>query len=164
MERWRYWALSEFISITLPPINVWVGLNFRTEFFPVDDLLGDTVDLAGETVDLAGDPDFFCLGNVCARGAGERFMIIWLEDDWASSIEEDCASTEEDFSSKEEELASMEEDMASMEEELASKEEELASMEEDSASIDEDFASMEEVFVSKEEELAAENEEPDSVE
>jgi len=112
MERWRYWALSEFISITLPAINVWVGLNFRTEFFPVDDLLGDTVDLAGDAVDLDGDPDFFCLGNVCARGAGERSMIIWLE--------EDSASTMEDFSSKEEDFASIEEDFSSKEEKFSS--------------------------------------------
>ena len=128
MDRWRYWALSEFISITLPAINVWVGLNFRMVLFPVDDLLGDTVD-------LPGDADFFFLGNVCARGAGERSMIIWLEDDLASS-EEDCASTEDDFASKDE----------------------------DSASTDKDLASMEEVFVSKEEELAAENEQCDSTE
>ena len=95
--------MSEFISITLPAINVWVGLNFRTEFFPVDDLLGDTVDLVGDAGDLDCDPDFFCLGNVCARGAGERSMIIWLEEDSASTMEdfsskeEDCSSTDEDF-------------------------------------------------------------------
>ena len=102
MERWRYWALSEFISITLPAINVWVGLNFRTELFPVNDLLGDTVDLVGDAADLVGD-FFFCLGNVCASGAGERSMIIWLEEDSASTMEdfsskeEDCSSTDEDF-------------------------------------------------------------------
>ena len=123
MERWRYWALSEFISITLPAINVWVGLSFRTEF--LDDLLGEVVDLAGDTVDLpAGEADFFCLGNVCdARGAGERSMIIWLEDDFAS--------TEDDFASKEVDFASTEDDVASTEDLFASKEEDFSSTEED---------------------------------
>ena len=134
MERWRYCALSEFISITLPAINVWVGLNFRTEFF--DDLLGDVVDLAGDTVDLPpGEADFFCLGNVCdAIGAGERSMIIWLEDDVAST-EDDFSSTEDDFASKEDNFASTEDNFASMEDDFTSTEEDFSSAEEDSASM-----------------------------
>ena len=108
MERWRYCALSEFNSITLPPIIVCVGLNFLTELLPDD---------------LPGDPDFFCLGSVWARGAGERSTITLLE--------EDSDSTEDDFSSTSDVFVSTEEDFAAEEEEVDSeKEEEFTSKEE----------------------------------
>ena len=108
MERWRYCALSEFNSITLPPIIVCVGLNFLTELLPED---------------LPGDPDFFCLGSVWARGAGERSTITLLE--------EDSDSTEDDFSSTSDVFVSTEEDFAAEEEEVDSeKEEEFTSKEE----------------------------------
>ena len=109
MERWRYCALSEFNSITLPPIIVCVGLNFLTELLPDD---------------LPGDPDFFCLGSVWAsRGAGERSTITLLE--------EDSDSTEDDFSSTWDIFLSTEEDFVAEEEEVDSeKEEEFTSKEE----------------------------------
>ena len=101
MERWRYCALSEFNSITLPPIIVCVGLNFLTELLPED---------------LPGDPDFFCLGSVWARGAGERSTITLLE--------EDSDSTEDDFSSTGDAFVSAEEDFVAEEEEVDSEKEE----------------------------------------
>ena len=100
MERWRYCALSEFNSITLPPIIVCVGLNFLTELLPED---------------LPGDPDFFCLGSVWARGAGERSTITLLE--------EDSDSTDDDFSSTWDVFVSAEEDFVAEVEEVDSEKE-----------------------------------------
>ena len=108
MERWRYCALSEFNSITLPPIIVCVGLNFLTELLPED---------------LPGDPDFFCLGSVWARGAGERSTITLLEED-SDSTEDDFSSTWDDFVSAEEDFVSAEEDFVAEEEQVDSEKEE----------------------------------------
>ena len=107
MERWRYCALSEFNSITLPPIIVCVGLNFLTELLPDD---------------LPGDPDFFCLGSVWARGAGERSTITLLEED-SDSTEDDFSSTWDDFVSAERDFVTEEEVDSEREEEFTSKEE-----------------------------------------
>ena len=108
MERWRYCALSEFNSITLPPIIVCVGLNFLTELLPDD---------------LPGDPDFFCLGSVWARGAGERSTITLLEED-SDSTEDNFSSTWDDFVSAERDFVAEEEEVDSeKEEEFTSKEE-----------------------------------------
>ena len=100
--------MSEFNSITLPPIIVCVGLNFLTELLP-DDLLGD--------------PDFFCLGSVWARGAGERSTITLLEED-SDSTEDDFSSTWDFFFSTERDFVAEEEEVDSeKEEEFTSKEE-----------------------------------------
>ena len=108
MERWRYCALSEFNSITLPPIIVCVGLNFLTELLPDD---------------LPGDPDFFCLGSVWARGAGERSTITLLEED-SDSTKDAFSSTWDDFVSAERDFVAEEEEVDSeKEEEFTSKEE-----------------------------------------
>ena len=108
MERWRYCALSEFNSITLPPIIVCVGLNFLTELLPED---------------LPGDPDFFCLGSVWARGAGERSTITLLEED-SDSTKDAFSSTWDDFVSAERDFVAEEEEVDSeKEEEFTSKEE-----------------------------------------
>ena len=92
--------MSEFNSITLPPIIVCVGLNFLTELLPDD---------------LPGDPDFFCLGSVWARGAGERSTITLLE--------EDSDSTDDDFSSTWDVFVSAEEDFVAEVEEVDSEKE-----------------------------------------
>ena len=108
MERWRYCALSEFNSITLPPIIVCVGLNFLTKLLPDD---------------LPGDPDLFCLGSVWARGAGERSTITLLEED-SDSTKDVFSSTWDDFVSAERDFVAEEEEVDSeKEEEFTSKEE-----------------------------------------